>query len=167
MPVKNLLTSCGIECESKKSKRQIDSAKVCPKCGCTLNHLQTAKSVGCAHCYEAFVGKIAELFKERQFKGKLPRKKNSTVGVVRGRGKSATKPRRTKDISAGEEKIRTFRMHLELAVVEERYEDAARFRDRIATCQRKKSTPYLSKKSLEGGKGKCKNSGCCLKEDNK
>ncbi|MDR1438210.1 MAG: hypothetical protein LBI69_04100 [Puniceicoccales bacterium] len=148
MPVKDLLTACGIE--YKKNHKQIGSAQTCPKCGCTLNHFRATKGVGCSHCYEAFSFNIAEWIGIRQYKGEPPPwfldKMKPQQKVLQGQ-------KRKKPFTVTE-RIRMLDANLKLALAEERYEDAAQLRDKIAHCKRGKNSPCISKKVLENGNKK-------------
>jgi protein arginine kinase activator len=140
MPAKNLSDVCNIEC--KKTQKEGSTIQCCPHCGNTLSHFRVAKSVGCLYCYEAFRDSIALLVGKRCYGGKKPRQFNGSSATTIDR-----RWRRRKEPLTGEEKIRVLSAHLELAVTEERYEDAAQIRDMIATCEMRRGQRHSPRKS--------------------
>tara|TARA_R100000027_G_scaffold391_3_gene489 strand:- start:5239 stop:5745 length:507 start_codon:yes stop_codon:yes gene_type:complete len=91
----------------------------CPKCGCDDSQLQQTGRFGCPDCYEAFEPILPELLGKIQpglsHEGKVP-----AHGVQRQRV---------------EKKQMELRKKLEAAVREERFEDAAVYRDELRTLE--------------------------------
>ncbi len=92
------------------------NALACPECGRTAAGLQKTGRMGCPACYEAFreelPGLLEQLHKGAAHKGKTPRGWRADAASLRSR-------------------VRDLERELRLAVEEERYEEAARFRDEI------------------------------------
>ena len=95
----------------------------CPRCRTTYTEFARTGLVGCATCYEAFAPAIEPILRR-------------VHGSTQHGGKAP--PRRGRRDAAAE--LEELRRQLEAAVREERYEDAARLRDRI--------------RRLEGGGGR-------------
>lgn len=87
----------------------------CPRCGLPYAEFTRTGFLGCAHCYEAFEEELDPVLRRVQ-------------GSTRHGGKAARRPARAADPAA---ELQSLRSQLEAAIREERYEDAARLRDRI------------------------------------
>jgi protein arginine kinase activator len=111
----------------------------CPKCGTTVAKLCATSRVGCAQCYSAFCNIIFEKVSSRggggQFAGKIPTllPESTTAQPIPGPADGKRGPR-----SSIDGHVRKLFHNLRIAIVEERYEDAARIRDEIVTCSKKK-----------------------------
>ncbi len=96
----------------------------CPACGWDYASFIKTGRLGCADCYKAFAevlsDAIAQMHRGVIHVGKVPPK--NTAG--------RQKPKTTKSMIRLD--INRFQQELELCVREERYEEAARLRDRIA-----------------------------------
>lgn len=93
--------------------------QACPRCGTTYADFARTGLLGCAGCYDAFQAAIEPVL--RRVHGA------SRHGGKAPRGRRAAEP-------ASE--LERLRRELEAAVREERYEDAARLRDRIRALER-------------------------------
>lgn len=89
--------------------------RVCPRCGRSLNEFRKTGMLGCDQCYETFSEELEQL---------LPRMQGASEHV-------GTMPEAFRKAHEASEKQRDLRKKLDLAVAEERYEDAARFRDEL------------------------------------
>lgn len=92
-----------------------DSGIVCESCGSTHRELQESGRFGCPDCYEAFSESI---------EGSLRR-------YQAGRRHQGKQPQRSRDRRERQDCLRELQESLSTAVSEERFEDAARLRDRI------------------------------------
>ncbi|MDR2677193.1 MAG: hypothetical protein LBB26_01335 [Puniceicoccales bacterium] len=114
---------------------------VCPKCGMTVVKFCATSRVGCAQCYSIFRNIISEKVSSRgggaQFKGKiptlLPKPPDANAQSLPCQADNKHRP-----CSSVDGHVRKLFHHLRIAIVEERYEDAARIRDEIVTCSKKK-----------------------------
>ncbi len=92
-----------------------DEGEPCPSCGCTPADLQENRRFGCPHCYEHFRPVLEQSLHQVQYAvahvGKVP-----VEGVSR---------------AEAQESLRRLGDAMQLAIVEERYEDAAKIRDEI------------------------------------
>lgn len=96
----------------------------CPVCGLTAQQLKKTGRVGCAHCYSVFADSLGEILRAMQ-------KGPHHTGKVPGRHAE----QRSRNL-----KLNALRTDLDKAVIEERFEDAARFRDAILSME-KPATP--------------------------
>ncbi len=98
---------------------------VCPSCGRTYFELVHSGQLGCPHCYETFQESLISLIElahgATQHVGKTPK------GWVTG-------------TDAARAKLMRYRGLLQKAVHDERYEDAARFRDLIKAVESRSET---------------------------
>lgn len=96
----------------------------CDTCGFTQSQLKKIGRMGCPECYSTFRhgldGLLKAMHKDTHHIGKVPRGR-AVVGVEMQRN------------------LAQLREHLSKAVAEERYEEAARFKNEIETLQRKSS----------------------------
>jgi len=104
-----------IKTEAERQKQSTNQTRVCPHCGFTQEDLSKTGRVGCGHCYEVFSDVLAEALKDMQRSsqhvGKIP---NSFI-------RSQTSADRRKVLEES----------LELAVKQEKYEEAATLRDQL------------------------------------
>lgn len=87
----------------------------CPSCGLRYPEFRETGRLGCAECYEAFSEPLAEVLKHIH-------------GSARHAGKS---PSASSSPSRKEAPSSDLRAELDKAIREERFEDAARLRDRL------------------------------------
>jgi protein arginine kinase activator len=91
------------------------SALACPSCGRTYMNFEETGSLGCPDCYSTFRGDMVRILKEYhgsdEHGGKVPFREQRRI-AVRQRSRGA-------------------REALQMAISEERFEDAARLRDEI------------------------------------
>lgn len=115
----------------------------CKHCGQTYEAYLSSGLLGCAHCYEAFRKELrSEVLPRMQqglsYRGRLYAKPSRLVGSTdsKGQAEGFSNPGfETACALPTEEKIREWKQALQLAVQEERYEDAARLRDQIQHAQ--------------------------------
>jgi protein arginine kinase activator len=100
---------------SNKGQAESRSDKTCDSCGLSFQVFRNQGRFGCARDYEVFEEEITPLLE-------------SLHGQVRHVGKS---PRRAPLSSAQLAELTQLRQQLQLLIREERYEEAARIRDRI------------------------------------
>ncbi|MDR2429912.1 MAG: UvrB/UvrC motif-containing protein [Puniceicoccales bacterium] len=87
----------------------------CPRCGLTLGEFHKGHRLGCAACYSAFGQELGALLRK----------------IQPGRAHCGKKPSGATLRIATHENLEDVRKNLRAAVEAERYEDAARLRDRI------------------------------------
>lgn len=109
---------------------------ICPFCGTTQSDINISKKAGCAFCYEIF-DTIAESVTEEKFgsvvyKGKVPGKAQAMVPVYKSNAITVS------PLSIREAKKRL----LDLAIKEERFEDAAILRDEIKEIDKRSRGEY-------------------------
>ena len=92
----------------------------CPVCGLTAQQLKKTGRVGCANCYKVFAESLDSILRAMQ-------KRLHHAGKVPGRYAE----RRAHNL-----KLEALRKELDKAVIEERFEDAARFRDAILAVEK-------------------------------
>jgi len=97
-----------------------NAARPCPSCGATLLDFKSSGRLGCPHCYTAFAAELENLIRQMH-------RGDRHVGR---RPASRATAAETSDVAA--EDVARLQQELERAVAEERYEDAAQLRDRIA-----------------------------------
>ena len=90
-------------------------ASRCDNCGLTFQQFAQTGRFGCPDCYQAFSRELGTLLKRvqssDQHTGKIPRRRGGVIGARR--------------------ELNQLRQEMHMRVVEERFEDAARLRDRI------------------------------------
>lgn len=94
----------------------------CQNCGMTYDEFQNAGKMGCSHCYDAFSNKIDPLLK---------RLHGSTKYIGR---KSNSKPEEMnapKEQNSKLEEIQKLKTKIKTLIKEEKYEEAAKVRDKI------------------------------------
>jgi len=91
------------------------SALACPSCGRTYMNFERSGSLGCPDCYQTFRGDMMRILKEfhgsDQHAGKIPFREQQRIRLRRRNWRA--------------------REALQLAITEERFEEAARLRDEI------------------------------------
>lgn len=90
---------------------------VCPVCKTNLKEFKTTGKLGCPNCYETFREEILKIVK------RIAPKEKHNQDVVK------VKPEKIKQTK--EEKIAELREEMKQAVIEERYEDAAKIKKQI------------------------------------
>ena len=91
------------------------SSLACPQCGRTFMNFEKTGRLGCPECYQTFMGDMTRIL-------------HSYHGSSQHRGKVPFRAQRRIQLR---QRLRRSREALQLAVNEERYEDAARFRDEV------------------------------------
>lgn len=94
----------------------VEKKEGCPKCGLTLKEFKETGLLGCPECYVTFKDEI-----------------NPYILNVHGSIKHVGKKKGEKYVALSpvEKEIKRLKRELEVAVEEERYEDAAKIRDKI------------------------------------
>jgi len=110
--------------------RPAGPARACPKCGITYAEFRARGRLGCPHDYEVF---LAEM---------LPLVERIHQGGAQHVGKS---PASTEDRSESDRELIELRRSLSEAVQGERYEEAARIRDRVRTIEEGAAKPPAAK----------------------
>lgn len=91
------------------------SALACPSCGRTYMNFERTGTLGCPDCYQTFRGDMTRILQEfhgsDQHSGKIPFREQQRIRLRRS--------------------CRSAREALQMAIAEERFEDAARLRDEI------------------------------------
>ena len=90
-------------------------AKSCPNCGLTFAAFRNGGRLGCPHDYDVFAEELTPLLE-------------NVHGDTRHRGKT---PRRLPQLRSARQELGRLRQQLDRAVTDEKYEEAARLRDRI------------------------------------
>lgn len=95
--------------------RQADEALACPDCGLTFADFEASQRLGCPRCYQTFMGDMTRLVREyhgsESHRGKMPRNFGRRIDLRR--------------------RIVGVKERIQLAVGEERFEEAARLRDEM------------------------------------
>lgn len=95
--------------------RQADEALACPDCGLTFTDFEASQRLGCPRCYQTFMGDMTRLVREyhgsETHRGKMPRNFGRRIDLRR--------------------RIVGVKERIQLAVGEERFEEAARLRDEM------------------------------------
>lgn len=121
----DLLFGIGQQQSLGKASGPSRRAEQCPSCGMTAEQLKKTGRVGCAHCYSVFSESLESILramhKGMRHEGKVPR-----YHVAR-----RERSRKLKDLKE----------QLDKAVEEERFEDAAKFRDAILSMEKQASAP--------------------------
>ncbi len=95
----------------------------CTYCGTTFNDIVNSGRVGCAHCYDRFENKLAPSIEKLHGRTKHVGK-SVTYTEEKAPAEGDTKPEKTS-------KLEQLKADLKLAVLEQRFEDAAVLRDKI------------------------------------
>lgn len=121
----DLLFGIGQQKSLGKPGAPVRRPEQCPSCGMTAEQLKKTGRVGCAQCYSVFSESLGSILramhKGMRHEGKVPRHQ------VARRERSR--------------KLKDLKEQLEKAVAEERFEDAAKFRDAILSVEKQASTP--------------------------
>ncbi|MBP3322995.1 MAG: UvrB/UvrC motif-containing protein [Clostridia bacterium] len=119
-----------VKSESKYEKDYYKDG-ICPFCGTVKEDIKINKKTGCAFCFEVFSDIIEEEIKRKlghvTYKGRVHGKNQALVPVYRNNAIAVS------SLSLNEAKKRL----LEIAVKEERYEDAAILRDEIKELEKR------------------------------
>jgi len=119
----NLLPLNGDEGSAGPRERRAVPAQRCPKCSTTWDRLKQDGRAGCAHCYEVFADQLSEVMervqRSAQHLGKQPR-----AAQKRRRRLEHLRARR-------DHRLAMLQRRLQDAVAAEKYEDAAKLRDKI------------------------------------
>ena len=107
-----------IEIDNRISK--LKGKKVCPRCGMTLEKIQSTATLGCNECYSVFAVEVREII-------------HKSMGKVQHRGKYPGRILAFKTYLIDMEELKR---KLNRAVKEERYEEAAELRDKIEELNR-------------------------------
>lgn len=95
--------------------KQSSKQQTCPKCGFSYQRFLKEGKLGCAMCYETFRHELPPIFSRLQAAsthiGKMPVDINNTIALKK--------------------KIKELRTEMQVAIVEERFEDAAKLRDEV------------------------------------
>nr|WP_106781884.1 UvrB/UvrC motif-containing protein [Lysinibacillus timonensis] len=106
----------------EKQQQTTQQTTSCPSCGFTFRQFLNQGKLGCPQCYETFSNKLPQVLTKIQAGTKHSGK---TPGSSKNRQLQLKK------------QIETTREQLQLAIVEERFEDAAKLRDEIKDMERK------------------------------
>ena len=101
--------------ESEADLEDAPAGARCPECGISFLEFRNHGRFGCSHDYDAFKAELAPLLE-------------SVHGDVRHAGKTPHRAPRTK---TAQTELTQLRQKLQALVTEEKYEEAARVRDRI------------------------------------
>lgn len=150
--IKNLQSKIVSEMAPLKSKQ---NEKRCPKCGTSLSQFQKARHFFCTECYEAFDSELFELlasmhgglehhgkapigYKQQAKKKEIVENKNQQFLplelFIDKKEKQKPEPLEktfVKEEASNARKIEKLNIEMAKAINEERYEDAARIRDKI------------------------------------
>ncbi|HBI56677.1 MAG: UvrB/UvrC motif-containing protein [Eubacteriales bacterium] len=98
----------------------VDKGKSCPGCGLTEVELRQNGRFGCGQCYQTWATLV-----------------NTIIGRVQGRTAHTGKiPRSAGERARAQREMGELKEKLQVAIREERFEDAARLRDRIRGLQK-------------------------------
>lgn len=111
----NQLLSGLMSLDSNVAARTSPPTVQCDECGLTYQQFAQLGKFGCPHCYEAFSQGLGQLLRRVQ-------SSDTHVGKV---------PRRAGGAIAARRELTELRQHLQQRVTEERFEEAAKLRDRI------------------------------------
>ena len=91
----------------------------CSQCGMTWSRFRTGSRLGCAACYEEFRPQLLPLIRRLhghvEHRGHIPQNLKATLGL--------------------QKKLKALRLELQEAIIDERYEEAAKFRDEIKSLE--------------------------------
>ncbi|HSJ04130.1 MAG TPA: UvrB/UvrC motif-containing protein [Verrucomicrobium sp.] len=121
-----------------------DDSLACPECGFTRAHLKKIGRMGCPECYQTFADDLDNMLramhKGTRHVGKVPgRNANVTPQVSRSERPTPTAPPPPPPAApvSPKKKHADLKAAIDLAVLEERYEDAARLRDEMRAIEDK------------------------------
>lgn len=103
----------------------------CPYCGHSLREFQKTSFLGCEHCYESFKEELSKLIPRLQ--GATDHKGYIPENFQERQKEMEEQEEKIKNVTSEEpiDEIEELKAKLNLAVEEERYEDAASYRDQI------------------------------------
>lgn len=108
------------------AKYKIDK---CPKCGLTYDEFASKGKFGCSECYDTFSNKLDSIL--RNLHGSSRHKGNAPKNLPSKNKEEKILEKEIPKIDEKQEKINKLNKDLQLAINEERYEDAAKIRDEI------------------------------------
>ncbi|MGE5481441.1 MAG: UvrB/UvrC motif-containing protein [Bacteroidota bacterium] len=139
----------------QQRSRGSDRPDRCEVCGTTLADFRRTGLLGCAHCYERFASSLEPVIRQVQgstnHRGKRPAGQvEAGPGAVAGQGPGPERPASERTVAETEaratdsdspgtahpDRLARLRAEMQRAVAEERYEDAARLRDRIRNLEK-------------------------------
>ncbi len=112
----------------------------CDECGMSYNEFVDTGKLGCSHCYDVFANALDPVFKNihgssnhigRRSKLSKIEKEKVAEDVEKAHKKVAKTTEKIQKKDEKQEKIDKLNDDLKLAIKEERYEDAAKIRDKI------------------------------------
>lgn len=107
---------------NEKQQSNTQTTASCPGCGFTFRQFLNEGKLGCPKCYDTFSSKLPQVLEKIQsgtkHNGKVPGSSKNNYLLLK-------------------KQIETTREQLQLAIVEERFEDAAKLRDEIKEMERK------------------------------
>lgn len=105
---------------SLNSSKPQSSALTCPSCGFTFNDIKALGKLGCADCYKTFSKQMDSILKNiqgnYQHNGKFPQKAGTELRV--------------------KHEIENLKLKLQKSIENEKYEEAAKLRDKIKELER-------------------------------
>lgn len=101
----------------------------CPKCGTTFNEFLKNGAIGCSECYKAFEKEFSKIIKRTHGTDKYIGKKYTKKKNTEEASKEAVKPEKE---DSKLETIESLTRELKECINEEKYEEAAKIRDKIA-----------------------------------
>ena len=101
----------------------------CPRCGTTFNDFLKNGAIGCSECYKAFEKEFSKIIKRTHGTDKYIGKKYTKKKNTEEAPKEATKPKKEDNKL---ETIESLTRELKECINEEKYEEAAKIRDKIA-----------------------------------
>lgn len=116
----------------------------CPKCGLTYDEFAKEGKFGCGECYNTFASKIESVLKNlhgsAKHRGRAPKRLVETTTKLTDKEKDDKKMeiKHQPAIDKKAAEIDKLNEDIKLAIKEERYEDAAKIRDKIKKLQENK-----------------------------
>lgn len=126
-----------------------DDTLACPECGFTRAHLKKIGRMGCPECYQTFGddmdNMLRAMHKGTRHVGKVPGRQAAQAPPVSASAKAererpvpvAPPPPPAPVPVSPKKKLADLKAAIDLAVLEERYEDAARLRDEVKAIESK------------------------------
>ena len=109
-----------------------EKSLICDKCGMTYDEFVENSKFGCSNCYEVFSENIDPILK-RLHGG------NRYIGRnVKNNKQTFEAPKKEEKLNTKEEKIKALKSELKKMIKEEKYEEAAKIRDKIKALEDKK-----------------------------
>lgn len=103
----------------------------CDECGMTYDEFTHTGKFGCANCYETFSNKIDSILKNLHASNRHIGRKGKIVKPVLNKADIKEEVRQETKQDSEISKIDSLKEDLKKAIKEERYEDAAKIRDKI------------------------------------